>query len=179
MTCELNVELDGTVVALTGGGGVLCGTMARALGARGAAVAVLDVVEEAARRVADDICADGGRALAVTCDVLDREQLQRAREVVEQELGPTGALVNGAGGNKAEATTTPELPFFDLDKDAVRWVFDLNFLGTFLASQVFGRAMAERGKGQIINISSMNAIRPLTRIPAYSAAKGAVSNFTR
>jgi len=176
---ELDVDLRGEVIAITGGGGVLCGTMAEALAARGAAVAVLDIVEEAARRRADAIRQAGGRAVAVQCDVLDRTSLERAASRVQEELGPVTALINGAGGNKAEATTGPDKEFFDLPADAVRWVFELNFLGVFLPSQVFARVMVENGRGNIINISSMNALRPLTKIPAYSAAKAAVSNFTQ
>jgi NAD(P)-dependent dehydrogenase (short-subunit alcohol dehydrogenase family) len=167
------------VVAITGGGGVLCSTMAKAVAASGASVAVLDIFEDAAKRVCDEIAGAGGRALPVRCDVLDRDQLAEAAAAVEAELGPVTALINGAGGNKAEATTSAERPFFDLPKDALRWVFDLNFIGTVLTSQAFGRAMADRGAGHLINISSMNAFCPLTRIPAYSAAKSAVSNFTQ
>jgi NAD(P)-dependent dehydrogenase (short-subunit alcohol dehydrogenase family) len=176
---ELSVDLTGQVVAVTGGGGVLCGTMAEALGARGAAVGVLDISEEAARQVADRVAAEGGKALALPCDVLDRDQLQAAAEAMREELGTPTVLINGAGGNRSGATTGAERPFFDLPKEAVRWVFDLNFLGTFLASQAFGRIMAEQGHGDIVNISSMCAFSPLTRVPAYSAAKAAVSNFTR
>ncbi len=174
-----NVDLSGEIVAITGGGGVLCSAMARAIGASGAAVALLDIAEDAARRVADQIASDGGRAVAVPCSVLEKDQLMRAAETITAELGTPTALINGAGGNRPEATTSELCPFFDLPKEAVRWVFDLNFLGTFLASQVFGRIMARAERGCIVNVSSMNALRPLTRIPAYSAAKGAVSNFTR
>ena len=176
-TGQLNVDLSGEVVAITGGAGVLCGSMSRALAARGAAVAVLDVAEAAAIALVDEIRSAGGTAIAVGCDVLQKEQIEQAVETIVSELGPPTALINGAGGNKAEATTTPDMSFFDLPKEAVQWVFDLNFLSTFLASQVFGKLMAEKGRGHIVNISSMNAFRPLTRIPAYSAAKGAVSNF--
>jgi NAD(P)-dependent dehydrogenase (short-subunit alcohol dehydrogenase family) len=153
--------------------------MARELGARGAAVAVVDIDEEAAGKVADDVRQGGAEALALRCDVLRRGQIERVAEEVQQGLGAPTVLINGAGGNRADATTAPDRPFWDLPKEAVQSVFELNFLGTFLASQVFGRAMAERGSGSIVNISSMNAYRPLTKIPAYSAAKGAVSNFTR
>ena len=171
--------LPGKVAAVTGGGGVLCGTMSRALGRIGAKVAVLDLFEEAAQRVADDIVNEGGEAIAVQCDVLDRASLEAARDAVLARFGRLDILINGAGGNKKQATTSPDLPFFDLPADAVRWVFELNLLGTLLPSQVFGRLMAEQGEGCILNISSMNAFRPLTRIPAYSAAKAAVSNFTQ
>lgn len=176
---ELDVDLSGEVVAITGGAGVLCGTMARALAAGGAAVAILDVVEAAAVQLADEIRSAGGKALPCSCNVLEKEQLREAAREVASELGTPTVLINGAGGNKAEATTSPDVSFFDLPKEAVQWVFELNFIGTFLACQVFGKVMAENGKGHIVNISSMNAFRPLTRIPAYSAAKGAVSNFTQ
>ncbi|MHC4788197.1 MAG: SDR family oxidoreductase [Planctomycetota bacterium] len=176
---ELDIDLSGEVVAITGGGGALCGRMATALAARGAAVGVLDISEEAAREVAEQIIADGGQALALTCDVLHRDQVLAAAQRIAAELGAPTALINGAGGNKAEATTTEERSFFQLPPEAVRRVLDLNFVATFLCSQVFGEIMTARGSGSIINISSMNAFRPLTRIPAYSAAKGAVSNFTQ
>jgi len=176
---ELQVDLSGDVVVITGGAGVLCAEMARALAARGAAVALLDVDADAARAQAESIRAAGGRALEVRCSVLEREDLERAARAVEAALGRPTVLINGAGGNKREATTAPDRSFFDLPADAVRWVFDLNFLGTFLASQVFGKVMAEGEGGSIVNISSMNALRPLTKIPAYSAAKAAVSNFTQ
>jgi len=171
--------LPGKVAAVTGGGGVLCGTMSRALGRIGAKVAVLDLFEEAAQKVADDIVNESGEAIAVQCDVLDRTSLEAARDAVLARFGRLDILINGAGGNKKQATTSPDLPFFDLPADAVRWVFELNLLGTLLPSQVFGRLMAEQEEGCILNISSMNAFRPLTRIPAYSAAKAAVSNFTQ
>ena len=171
--------LSGKVAAITGGGGVLCGTMARALGKLGVKVAVLDIIEEAAKKVADDIIKSGGQAIAIKTDVLKKESLQEACARVVESFGKVDILVNGAGGNKPEATTSEELEFFDLRESAVRWVFDLNFIGTFLASQVFSREMAGRGEGTIINVSSMNYFRPLTRVPAYSAAKAAVSNFTQ
>ncbi|RLC75271.1 MAG: D-mannonate oxidoreductase [Chloroflexi bacterium] len=172
-------DISGRVAVVTGGGGVLCGTMSRALGRLGVKVAVLDLFEEAAQRVADDIAAQGDTALAVRCDVLDKASLEAARDAVLTRFGRVDILVNGAGGNKKQATTSPDLSFFDLPPDAVRWVFDLNFVGTLLPSQVFGKLMAEQGQGVILNISSMNGFRPLTRIPAYSAAKAAVSNFTQ
>ena len=172
-------QLAGRVAAITGGGGVLCGTMARALGKNGVRVAVLDLNGEAAERVAADVRTAGGEAIAVVVDVLDRASVEAAAQQVVDAFGQVDILINGAGGNKKQATTSPELSFFDLPADAVRWVFDLNFLGTLLPCQVFGKLMAERGEGCILNISSMNAFRPLTRIPAYSAAKAAVSNFTQ
>jgi NAD(P)-dependent dehydrogenase (short-subunit alcohol dehydrogenase family) len=171
--------IDGRVVVVTGGGGVLCGVLSRALGHVGAKVAVLDLFLEAAQRVADDIKAAGGEALAVRCDVLSRDSLEAAAKQVLEAYGRVDILINGAGGNKKEATTAPDLSFFDLPPDAVQWVFNLNFIGSLLPSQVFGKLMAEQQEGVILNISSMNAFRPLTRIPAYSAAKAAVSNFTQ
>ncbi|RLC55423.1 MAG: D-mannonate oxidoreductase, partial [Chloroflexota bacterium] len=145
----------------------------------GVRVAVLDLNGEAAERVAADVRAAGGEAIAVVVDVLDRDSIETAAQQVVDAFGRVDILINGAGGNKKQATTSPELSFFDLPADAVRWVFDLNFLGTLLPCQVFGKLMAEQGEGCILNISSMNAFRPLTRIPAYSAAKAAVSNFTQ
>ncbi len=171
--------LEGKVAVVTGGGGVLCGVMSRALGRVGTRVAVLDLFLEAAQKVADEIVAAGGEAVAVRCDVLDRAGVEAAAEHVQAAYGRVDILVNGAGGNKKEATTGGALSFFDLPTDAVQWVFNLNFLGTLLPSQVFGQLMAEQGEGVILNLSSMNAFRPLTRIPAYSAAKAAVSNFTQ
>ncbi len=171
--------LSGKVAVVTGGGGVLCGAMGRALGRVGVKVAVLDLFEEAAQKVADDIVAAGGEAVAVRCDVLDKASLEVARDAVLTRFGRVDILINGAGGNKKQATTSPDLSFFDLPADAVQWVFNLNFIGTLLPSQVFGKLMADQREGIILNISSMNAFRPLTRIPAYSAAKAAVSNFTQ
>ena len=121
----------------------------------------------------------GGTAVAVQCDVLDKPSLEAAAGTIVEAFGRVDILVNGAGGNNPKATTSADLAFFDLPADAIQWVFNLNFVGTLLPSQVFGRLMAERGEGVILNVSSMNAFRPLTRIPAYSAAKAAVSNFTQ
>lgn len=171
--------LSGKVAVVTGGGGGLCGAMCRALGETGVTVAVLDINLEAAYRVADDIRAASGQAVAIEADVLSKDSLERAADEVVTKLGRVDILINGAGGNNPHATTSPESPFFDLPTDAIRWVFDLNFMGTLLPCQVFGRVMAERGEGCVINISSMNAIRPLTNVVAYSAAKAAVSNFTQ
>ena len=171
--------LAGKVAVVTGGGGILCGAMSRALARAGAKVAVLDLNEAAARRVADDVAAAGGDAIAVRCDVLDKASIEAAAQEVLGAFGQVDILINGAGGNKKQATTSLDLAFFDLPADAVQWVFNLNFIGTLLPSQVFGRLMAEQGHGVILNVSSMNALRPLTRIPAYSAAKAAVSNFTQ
>jgi len=171
--------LSGKVAAVTGGGGVLCGTMGRALGKLGVKVAVLDLLEESAKKVAGEIVAQGGESIGVRCDVLDKSSVEAACEAVLTQWGRVDILINGAGGNKKQATTSADLSFFDLPADAVQWVLNLNFLGTLLPSQVFGKVVAEQGDGSILNISSMNALRPLTRIPAYSAAKAAVSNFTQ
>jgi NAD(P)-dependent dehydrogenase (short-subunit alcohol dehydrogenase family) len=171
--------LEGKVAVLTGGGGVLAGTMSRALGRMGVKVAVLDILPQAAEAVVSDIREAGGEAIAVRCDVLDKASVLSAAGAVVEAFGRVDILVNGAGGNKKEATTTPDLTFFDLPADAATWVFNLNFIGTLLSCQVFGKLMADQGEGVILNISSMNAFRPLTRIPAYSAAKAAVSNLTQ
>ena len=172
-------DVKGKVVVVTGGGGVLCGTMAKALGAEGAKVAVLDLSEPAATKVTDEIKARGGTAIAVPCNVLDKAAIEQARDKVIAEFGRVDILINGAGGNKKEATTSTQMSFFDLPAEAIRFVFDLNFLGTLLPTQVFGKLMAEQKAGIILNTSSMNALRPLTKIPAYSAAKAAISNFTQ
>jgi NAD(P)-dependent dehydrogenase (short-subunit alcohol dehydrogenase family) len=172
-------QLSGKVAVVTGGGGVLCGAMSRALGRVGVKVAVLDLILEAAQKVVDDVVAAGGEAIAVKCDVLDKASVEAACRTVLERLGRVDILINGAGGNKKQATTGPDLSFFDLPSDAMQWVLNLNFLGTLLPSQVFGRVLAEQGEGVILNVSSMNAFRPLTKIPAYSAAKAAVSNFTQ
>lgn len=171
--------LEARVAVVTGGGGVLCGTMGRALARAGARVAVLDLRPEAAQKVVDHIQATGGEAVAIPCNVLDKASIEAAAQTVLETFGRVDILINGAGGNKKQATTSPDLAFFDLPDDAVQWVFNLNFIGTLLPSQVFGRLMADQGEGVILNMSSMNAFRPLTRIPAYSAAKAGVSNFTR
>ena len=121
----------------------------------------------------------GGKAIGIGCNVLDKSSVEAAAKQIIEQFGSVDILINGAGGNKPQATTNAEVPFFDLPADAVRWVFDLNLMGTIIPSQVFGKLMAEQKSGVILNISSMNAFRPLTRIPAYSAAKAGVSNFTQ
>jgi len=187
------VDLAGKVALVTGGGGVLCGAMAKALGAAGAKVAVADLRKEAAEVVAQEIRRSGGCALAVACNVLDRPSLEAANLAVEAELGVVDILVNGAGGNHPRGTTSKEylepadldtaagggVTFFDLDAEGIQFVFNLNFIGTLLPTQVFARGMAKKQRGVVVNISSMNAFRPLTKIPAYSGAKAAVSNFTQ
>ncbi|MBN1435815.1 MAG: SDR family oxidoreductase [Sedimentisphaerales bacterium] len=172
-------SLKNKVIVITGAGGVLCGTMARALAEAGAKVALLDLNEQAAGAVADEITSAGHTATAFKCNVLDKANLQQVCDNIIEKLGGIDVLINGAGGNKKEATTGPGLSFFDIPSDAMEFVFKLNFIGTLLPSQVFGKSMAEAGKGQILNVSSMNAFKPLTKIAGYSAAKAAVSNFTQ
>ncbi|PIX47639.1 MAG: D-mannonate oxidoreductase [Anaerolineae bacterium CG_4_8_14_3_um_filter_59_70] len=172
-------DISGKTAVVTGGAGVLCAAMCRALVAVGAKVAVLDLNAEAAENLAADIRANGGDAIGAACNVLDKASLEAAAQEVLAKFGRVDILVNGAGGNKPQATTNAEQSFFDLPTDALRWVFDLNLMGTILPSQVFGKIMAAQKSGVILNISSMNAFRPLTRIPAYSAAKAGVSNFTQ
>jgi NAD(P)-dependent dehydrogenase (short-subunit alcohol dehydrogenase family) len=172
-------DLTDKVAAITGAGGVLCGAMAKTLAKIGVKVAVLDLNEAAAIKVVDDIKTGGGEAVAIKCDVLDKDSLKTAKEKTNAEFGKVDILINGVGGNKKEATTSPELSFFDLPVEAVRYVFDLNFIGTLLSAQVFGKEMAENNSGVILNVSSMSAFRPLTEVVAYSAAKAAISNFTQ
>jgi NAD(P)-dependent dehydrogenase (short-subunit alcohol dehydrogenase family) len=172
-------DLKGQVAAITGGGGILCGGMARMLAERGVKAAVMDLRADAAEKVAQEIRAAGGEAIAVQCDVLNRASVEAAAQKIMETYKRVDILINGAGGNSPKATTGPEQPLFDLPLDAMRFVFDINFVGTFLCSQVFGKIMVQQGAGNILNISSMNAIRPLTKIPAYSAAKASVSNFTQ
>jgi NAD(P)-dependent dehydrogenase (short-subunit alcohol dehydrogenase family) len=170
-------DLSGKTAIVTGGAGVLCSAIVRMLAANGACVAVLDLSEDRAEALAGEI--GGAGVIGIGTNVLERASIEAAAARVLAAFGPADILVNGAGGNKAEATTGDKLSFFDLPPDAVQWVFNLNFLGTFLPSQVFGQQMVERGNGVILNISSMNSFRPLTRVPAYSAAKSAISNFTQ
>lgn len=172
-------DISGRIVVVTGGAGVLCAAISRALAGLGARIAVLDVVAEAARTLAEQICDEGGEAIAIACDVLDKASMEAAAQQVLRHFGRVDILINGAGGNRAQATTNPTQSFFDLPAEALRGVLDLNLLGAILPSQVFARIMAEQRSGVILNISSMNAFRPLTRIPAYSAAKAGLSNFTQ
>jgi NAD(P)-dependent dehydrogenase (short-subunit alcohol dehydrogenase family) len=192
MKLPFKIDLNGKVAVVTGGGGVLCSAFAKALAMCGAAVAVLDLRKESAQRVAEEINASGGKAIAVECDVLKMESVAKARETVNRELGTCDILINGAGGNHPKGTTTKEylfkedldakegvITFFDLDPEGIQFVFNLNFLGTLLPSQIFSRDMIGKTGATIVNISSMNAFTPLTKIPAYSGAKAAVSNFTQ
>lgn len=172
-------DFSGRAIAITGGGGVLCSEMAVALAACGAKMAILDRDAGLAQKVVDRIVQSGGTAIAVQCDVLSPDRMEEANRQVTDAYGFVDTLINGAGGNNPKATTNPSQPFFSLPPEALRFVFDLNIIGTILPSQVFGRSMAERKQGVILNVSSMNAFRPLTRIAAYSAAKAGVSNFTQ
>ncbi|HVB75498.1 MAG TPA: SDR family oxidoreductase [Ktedonobacteraceae bacterium] len=172
-------DVQGQVAVVTGGSGVLGSVMAHALAQAGVKVVVLGLHEEKVKAVAGEIQARGNEATGIACDVLDRAALQGALEQVTHTFGAVDMLINAAGGNSPQATTSAERSFFDLDLQGVDSVFALNFTGTLLSCQVFGRGMAERGQGCIVNVASMNALRPLTRIPAYSAAKAAVANFTQ
>jgi NAD(P)-dependent dehydrogenase (short-subunit alcohol dehydrogenase family) len=176
---ETMFGLQEKVAIVTGGGGVLCSAMCLALARLGVKVVVMDISQAAAERVSQQIQALGNHALALQGDVLDKPGMEVAAHTVMQAFGRVDVLINGAGGNKPLASTSPEQSFFDLPLEAVGEVFNLNFMGTFLPCQVFAKLMAQQGAGVIVNISSMNAFRPLTRIPAYSAAKAAVSNFTQ
>ncbi len=171
-------SLADKVAVVTGGGGVLCSSIAQALAAQKVRVAVLDLLPQAADKVARNINTAGGQAIAVKNNVLDKADLQEARERVLSEFGRIDFLINGAGGNKKEATTSDNLSFFDLPVEALKFVFELNIIGTILPCQVFGKTLAEKGSGCILNISSMSAFTPLTKAAVYSAAKAAVSNFT-
>ena len=192
MKLPFSIDLKDKVAVVTGGGGVLCSMFAEALALTGAKVAVLDLRLDAAERVAEKIKENGGVAKGYECNVLKPESVKSAREEILKDFGAADLLVNGAGGNNPKGTTTKEYldyedlknteeeikTFFDLDPEGVGFVFNLNFLGTLIPTQVFARDMAEKRCGNIINISSMNAFCPLTKIPAYSGAKAAVSNFT-
>ena len=184
MKLPFQIDLSGKVAAVTGAGGVLMSEFARALAACGAKVALLDINEEAAKAVAESI---GESAVAIPTNCLSKESIVAAHDTIVEKLGPVDILINGAGGNNPRATCdneymTPETEvlksFFDLDESGLKFVFDLNITSAFLVTQVFAEDMVKRG-GNIINISSMNAFRPLTKIPAYSAAKAGISNFTQ
>ena len=172
-------NLTGQVAVVTGGAGVLCSGLCRMLATEGAKVAVLDINVQAAEALVTEICSSGGEAIGLACNVLEKGSVELAAKEILDAFGRVDILLNGAGGNKPQATTNAGMSFFDLPAEALRWVFDLNLMGIILPSQVFGKIMAEQKKGVILNFSSMNSYRPLTRIPAYSAAKAAVSNFTQ
>ncbi len=172
-------DVQGLTAVITGGSGQLGRVMAQGLALAGAQVAVVSRGAETSAMVAGAINTDGGRAIGIACDVMDRAALERTMEQVTGTFGPVDILINAAGGNQPRATTSAELTFFDLDAQALEQVFGLNFTGTLQSCQVFGRGMAERGQGCIVNVTSMSGLRPLTRVPAYSAAKAAVANFTQ
>jgi len=172
-------DITGQTIVVTGGTGILGGEIACALVGCGANVAILDRNTDPAAGLMARMGAAADRAMVIATDVLDPASLQRAADQILEKFGRIDALVNGAGGNHPKSTTGPKASFFDLPPDALRWVFDLNILGTILPCQVFGRVMARQQSGTVLNISSMNAFRPLTRVPAYSAAKAGVSNFTQ
>lgn len=184
MKLPFKVDLSKKVVAVTGAGGVICGEFARALAACGAKVALLDINFDAAKKIADEI---GENAIAVRCDCLNKDSIIAAKENIEEAFGKVNFLINGAGGNNPRATCDNETmtadtqgvkDFFKLEESGIKFVFDLNITTAFLVTQVFAEEMVKTG-GNIINISSMNAFRPLTKIPAYSAAKAGISNFTQ
>jgi NAD(P)-dependent dehydrogenase (short-subunit alcohol dehydrogenase family) len=172
-------DITAKVAVVTGGAGILCGNMCRFLAGRGVKVAILDQNLAAAQHLADEIRSQGGESIGIACNVLEKNSIEEAVESVHKNFDHVDILINGAGGNRPQATTNAEQSFFDLPADALRWVFELNLMGTILPSQVIARGMASRKQGVIVNISSMNAFRPLTRIAAYSAAKAGVSNFTQ
>ena len=188
LNLPLNIDYTGKVVVITGAGGLICSAMARAFAQSGAKVAALDLNEEAVKALAEELCAEGFICKGYKANVLDPEMLAAVHEQVAADLGPCDILVNGAGGNNPRATTDNEYQheakeggksFFDLSPDGVDFVFKLNFQGTLLPTQAFAQDMVARGSGCILNISSMNAYTPLTKIPAYSAAKAGISNFTQ
>ncbi|MBK6644158.1 MAG: SDR family oxidoreductase [Anaerolineales bacterium] len=173
-------DFSDRTILVTGGTGVLASEMVRALVGCNANVVILGRKAEAAKKLISEFSSNTkGRALYVHADVVEADTLLQAKEIITAEFGVVDILINAAGGNHTSATTKPDLSFFDLPLDALRYVGDLNLLGTILPCQIFGRDMAERGEGVILNVSSMNAYRPITRIPAYSASKAAVSNFTQ
>lgn len=190
MKIPYEIDLKEKVAVVTGAGGVLCSMFAKALAQSGAKVALLDLNEDAAVQVASSITQSGGTAKGYACNVLEKSSLEVVHKKIQEDLGSCDILLNGAGGNSPKAQTDKEyfelgdidadtISFFDLDADGVQSVFNLNFLGTLLPTQVFAKDLVDKEHGCIINVSSMNAYRPLTKIPAYSGAKAAVSNFTQ
>lgn len=175
---DINFDISGQVAVITGAGGIICGVMAREMAKKGAKVALLDLFVESAQKIADEINAAGGDAIAVKANVLDRASLEEARDAVVAKYGRIDVLINGAGGNKKQATVSPELDFFHLDVDAFKWVFDLNVTGAVLTTMVFGELLAKQGTGNVINIASMATYHPLTNTVAYCGAKAVVANFT-
>ncbi len=191
MKLPFEIDLKNKVAVVTGGGGILCSEFAKAIAKCGARVAILDLNDDAAKMVAADIVSDGGTAIGIGCNVLQKDSLENAKAIINKELGTVDILLNGAGGNNPKGTTSNDYyspddenlegvkTFFDLDPQGIEFVFNLNFLGTLLPTQVFAHDLIGKRDANIINISSMNAFTPLTRIPAYSGAKAAISNFTQ
>ena len=191
MNLPFEIDLSNKTAVVTGGGGVLCSGFAKAIAQCGAKVAILDLREENAKKVADEIVKNGGEAIGISANVLEKDSLVSAKKIINEKFGTVDILINGAGGNHPKGTTTKEyyesgdekndgiVSFFDLDKSGVEFVFNLNFLGTLIPTQVFAADLLEKNDAVILNVSSMNAFCPLTKIPAYSGAKAAVSNFTK
>jgi NAD(P)-dependent dehydrogenase (short-subunit alcohol dehydrogenase family) len=175
----LNFKLENKIAVVTGGAGLLCSEISKALSESGAKVAVLDLIEEKAKDLAELLNKSGGQAIGLGVDVLKKESIEKAAEEVITKWGRVDILINGAGGNKPQATTGEKLSFFDLPQDAMQWVFNLNLMGTIMPSQIFSRYMANQKSGSIVNISSMAAFTPLTKTVAYCAAKAGISNFTQ
>ncbi|MDI6400636.1 SDR family oxidoreductase [Balneolaceae bacterium ANBcel3] len=178
-TLKQKQPLKGKVAVITGGAGVLCSEMAVAMGKAGASIAVIDVGQQAMDSLAEQLSRLDVEHIMIRASVLEKEALADASDRIIERFGKVDILINGAGGNKPEATTTKDRSFFEITDEGMRFVFDLNFMGTFYACQVFGKQFVQQKSGNIINISSMNAFTPLTNIPAYSSAKAAVSNFTQ
>ncbi|MDO5088169.1 MAG: SDR family oxidoreductase [Leptotrichiaceae bacterium] len=189
MKIPFEMNMKDKVIVITGAGGILCSMFAKALSKTGAKIALLDLNEEAVKKYAEEIKKDNGIAKGYKCNVLDKKSIEKVRKEINTELGKCDILINGAGGNNPKATTDNEIfksedlgkmkTFFDLDKEGVEFVFNLNYMGTLLPVQVFAQDMIGRKGANILNISSMNAYTPLTKIPAYSGAKAAISNFTQ
>lgn len=176
--CANSFDVTGKVAVVTGAGGIICGVMAREMAKAGMKIALLDIFTQKAQEIADEINASGGDAIAVEANVLDKDSLTKAREQVIAHFGKVDVLVNGAGGNKKEASTSPEMSFFNIPIDALKWVFDLNVMGAVMTTQAFGMDIVH-SEGTVINIASMASIIPLTNTIAYSGAKAAVANFTQ
>lgn len=175
----MKLHLTGKTAVVTGGTGVLGEVMCRALAQEGVKVAILATTEAKTRTLAAQIIENGGEAIGISTNVLESDSLKAAAETILDKFGRIDILINGAGGNKPDATTTPTQTFFQMPPEAVEWVFNLNFMGSFLASQVFGKTMVAQKSGVILNVSSMASMRPLTRVAAYAAAKSAINNFTQ
>ncbi len=175
---NVNFDITDKVAVITGAGGIICGAMAREMAKKGAKIALLDLMIENAEKIAEEICAAGGEAIAIKTNVLERESLEEAKAKVLEKFSRIDILINGAGGNKPQATVSKDLDFFHLDLDAFKWVFDLNVTGAVLTTMVFGEVFAKQGEGNVINIASMSSYHPLTNTVAYCGAKAAVANFT-